>query len=503
MTDCPHEKMTTRKDDLVSHRYNKLEHLRAQGIDPYPATYHRSHTNAEAIALFERIEGGEADLETRLYLAGRITNMRGMGKHVTFLDIKDGSGKIQVYFRKDALGEERYERLKDLDLGDIIGVEGKLFRTHSGEITLEVANLTMLAKSLLPPPEKWHGLADIEKRYRQRYLDLIANDDVKAIFVTRSRVISAIRRILDNRGFIEVETPVLQASAGGGMARPFKTYYNALEQEFCLRIALELHLKRLVVGGFDKVYELGRVFRNEGLSTKHNPEFTLLETYEAYADYNDVMRMVEEMVACIAQEALGATEIDCRGEKISLAPPWRRITLRDAIYQYSGVDFQQYPDAEALGVKLSELGVPFEGWAGRGKMIDELLTNFVEPNLIQPTFLVDYPLELSPLAKRKPGSADLVERFEGFMGGMEICNAFSELNDSQDQEQRFLEQIAAKLAGDEEAETLDEDFITALKHGMPPTGGLGIGIERLLMVLTDQQSIREVILFPQLRTREQ
>jgi len=411
---------------------------------------------------------------------------------------------VQADLRQDVLGDDAYDAFVDLvDLGDFVGVTGTLFRTRTGEPTIEARDYTILTKALRAPPEKWHGLQDVEVRYRQRYLDLIANAEVRDIFQLRSRAIAAIRRFLDERGFLEVETPVLQPKAGGAAAKPFVTYHNALDRSLFLRVATELHLKRLVVGGFERVYEIGRVFRNEGVSTKHNPEYTLLEAYQAYADYQDIMRLVEEMVAYVAREALGSTSVKYGDTEIDLAPPWPRLTLRQAILDHTGIDFEAHADAASLRQATAPLGVELPASAGRGKLIDELLSTFVEPKLIQPTFLLDYPVELSPLAKRKPDNPNLVERFEGFLAGREIANAFSELNDPLDQRERFREQARLRAAGDEEAETVDEDFLVALEHGMPPTGGLGIGIDRLVMALAGQQSIREVILFPQLRERGQ
>jgi len=423
-----------------------------------------------------------------------------MGK-MSFLDIRDSSGKLQLSLRYDLLGRERYEFLQDIDIGDIIGANGKLFRTKSGELTLEVSDFTMLCKSLRPLPEKWHGLADVEKRYRQRYLDLISNEESKSIFTLRSKIITAIRSFLDKQGFMEVETPVLQPHAGGALARPFVTHHHALDEDLYLRIALELHLKRLVVGGFDKVYEMGRAFRNEGISVRHNPEFTLLECYQAYSDYNDMMRLVEEMLVHIAQEVLGNTKLACNGKTIDLGLPWQRFYLREAIKEHCGIDFEDYPDAASLRTRMAELGMEVEPSKGRGRLIDELISTFVEPKLIQPTFLLDYPVEMSPLAKRKRGDDRLVERFEGFVAGMEIANAFTELNDPLEQRERFRQQLKEQVA-DEEVEIADEDFLQALEYGMPPTGGLGIGIDRMVMLLANQQSVREVILFPQLKTKE-
>ena len=492
--------MGTRLQDITERRREKLARMRARGIDPYPPSFHRTHTVEEAMVFFEN-EGDEGASDTVLKLAGRIVAQRRMGK-AKFMDILDGSGKIQAYFRSDELSEENNGLLEDFDIGDFIGIEGRLFRTRSGEVTLRVSDLSILSKALQPLPEKWHGLTDVEKRYRQRYLDLISNSVIKSIFVARSRIISAMRRFLDERGFVEVDTPVLQSSAGGAMATPFSTHHHALDRDLYLRIATELYLKRLIVGGFDKVYEIGRVFRNEGISTKHNPEFTLLESYEAYADCNNVMNMVEEIIPFIAEEVLGSTKVQCGEHTLDFSPPWRRISLRQVILDNSGIDFEEYPDADSLQAAMKAKGMVFDAGKGRGKLIDELLSTYVEPRLIQPTFILDYPIELSPLAKRKQSDPHLVERFEAFAAGVEIANAFSELNDPIEQRERFLYQQEERQRGDEEAELPDEDFLLALEYGMPPTGGLGIGIDRLVMLLTNQQSIREVILFPQLKTKE-
>jgi lysyl-tRNA synthetase class 2 len=426
-----------------------------------------------------------------------------MGK-AAFMDLRDGSGRVQAYFKQESLGSEPYELLQQtVDLGDFLGVTGSLFHTKTGEPTIEAHSYTVLAKALRPPPEKWHGLQDVEVRYRQRYLDLMSNADVREIFVTRSRIIREVRRFMDTRGYLEVETPVLHGSAGGGAAKPFVTHHNALDQELHLRIALELHLKRLVVGGFDRVYEIGRIFRNEGVSTKYNPEFTMLESYEAYAEYNGLMELVEEMVSSIAGEVLGTMKVMNGDTEIDFAPPWPRVPLREAIRERSGVDFAEHEDPETLRKAAAATGVQVESTWGRGKIIDELLTLHVEPHLIQPTFLIDYPVELSPLAKRKADNPDLVERFEFFIAGREVGNAYTELNDPIDQRERLIEQSRLRAAGDEEVELADEDFLVALEHGMPPTAGLGIGIDRLVMAMTGSASIREVILFPALREKEQ
>lgn len=484
------------REELMEPRLAKLARIEQLGLDPYPRRYQRTHLAADCHRAFESLAG-----ET-IRVAGRIVSWRGMGR-ATFAHIADGSGRLQLYMRLNVLGEEGYAFLKNLDLGDIVGAEGTLFRTRTGEVTLEVRRLALLAKALRPLPEKWHGLQDTEKRYRQRYLDLITNQDAKGTFLRRTQIVHALRRFLDERGFLEVETPVLQPLYGGAAARPFETYHHALDQKLYLRIATELYLKRLIVGGLEKVYEIGKDFRNEGLSTKHNPEFTMLESYEAYADYQDVMRMTEEMVATVAQEVLGSPKITFRGHAIDLTPPWTRMTLREALREHSGVDYARCADRESLCQAALAAGAEVDRRAPRGKIIDELLSTFVEPHLIQPTFVLDYPLELSPFAKRKPDSEDTVERFETFIGGLEIANAFTELNDPRDQYERFLQQAQARAAGDEEAQMMDEDFLVALEHGMPPTGGLGLGMDRLVMLLTDQPSLREVILFPQLRTKEQ
>ena len=492
--------MTSRLDRIARKRQEKLEQIRARGINPYPYGYHRSHTTQQALALLkEQEESGTAEAPV-VNLAGRVMADRLMGK-VSFLDIRDGSGKIQLYFRSDLLSQDVLELLRDIDIGDIIGASGRLFRTKTGEPSLEVEDLTLLAKSLQPLPEKWHGLSDIDTRYRQRYLDLIANTEAKEIFHMRSQIITTIRQFLNRRGFVEVETPVLQPSAGGALARPFITHYHALDQDFYLRIAPELHLKRLIIGGFDKVYELGRTFRNEGISTKHNPEFTMLESYETYADYNDVMAMLEEMVAEVSRQVLGTDKVEFGDNTINFKPPWQRLQLRQAIVEYSGIDFDKYPNADSLRAEMRKKNIEVDPQKDRGRLIDELIATFIEPNLIQPTFLLDYPVEMSPLAKKKPDNERLVERFEAFAGGMEIANAFTELNDPIEQRQRFLQQQKERQTEGEMVETVDNDFLLALEYGMPPTGGLGVGIDRLVMLLTGQPSIRQVILFPQLKEK--
>jgi lysyl-tRNA synthetase class 2 len=492
--------MTTRLDRIAQQRRQKLEKLRKRGIDPYPSSYDRSHTTRQALELMERQEKKGAEKTKAVTLAGRLTAMRKMGK-TSFADLRDGEGKIQLCFYKDHFDNKTLELFQDLDIGDIIGASGRLFRTRTGETTLEVESFTMLAKSLQPLPEKWHGLADVDKRYRQRYLDLIANAPAREAFQVRSRAIAAIRGFLNKRGFIEVETPVLQPAAGGALASPFTTHHNALDQDFYLRIALELHLKRLLVGGFDKVYEIGRIFRNEGVSTQHHPEFTMLESYQAYADYNDVMAMLEEMVSSASQEVLGTTKIRFGEDSIDFKPPWKRITLRQAVKKYSGIDFVTHPTADGLREKMRSLKMevdPKKNWA---KLVDELIKAFVRPKLIQPTIIYDYPESMSPLAKNKPGEERVVERFQAIAGGLEIANAYSELNDPLEQKERFEEQLKERQADDEERWSIDEDYLLALEYGMPPAGGLGVGIDRLIMLFTNQPAIREVILFPQLREK--
>ncbi|MFC1924470.1 lysine--tRNA ligase [Chloroflexota bacterium] len=490
--------MSKRLDDINQQRLDKLDRLRTQGIEPYPNRYHRTHTIREALALFEQ-DGSASNLK----LAGRILAHRRMGK-VTFIDLQDGSGKIQAYFRSTELGEEKYGMVQDLDIGDFIGATGELFKTKTEEITIRVSEFAILSKALQSLPEKWHGLVDVEKRYRQRYLDLISNKQTKDIFLLRSHTIAAMRRFLDDRGFIEVETPVLHPIAGGARAHPFITHHQALDQDLYLRIATELYLKRLIIGGFDKVYEIGRIFRNEGISTRHNPEFTMLECYEAYADYDDMMHLLEEMISHIAREVLGTEKISFGNNNIDLTTPWQRITLRDAVMKESGIDLEECLKDGGPGLRdaMQTIGMELEETLSPAYLMDKLASTFVEPKLVQPTFILDYPADTTPLAKRKPDNKNFVERFEVFIGGMEVANAFTELNDPEEQRDRFTEQEQWRAVyGDEEAEAYQEDFITAMEHGMPPTGGLGVGIDRLVMLLANQSSIREVILFPQLKTK--
>ena len=487
---------------LYAQRREKADRLRAQGRDPYPArTRGRRRSISAARQACERWERGERQQQPSARLAGRITGIRNLGQ-LAFIDLRDGSGTIQLLCHPDALGKDRLV-FDSLDLGDFVEAQGKLARSRTGELSLEIRSLQMLAKALRPPPEKFHGLQDVEARYRQRYLDLQTNPASREVFVLRSKIIAALRRFLERRGFMEVETPVLQAEAGGAAARPFTTHFHALDEERHLRIATELHLKRLIVGGLEKVYEVGRIFRNEGVSTLHHPEFTMLESYEAYADYQAVAAMVEELVAALAQEVLGTTRIPFGEHQIDLTPPWRRLTMRDALREYIGIDFLDDRDLESLVAwylpQAKRLGLPLPQTPTWGKMVDTVFSTLVEPHLIQPTFLMDYPVEISPLAKRTTYDSQLVERFEGFIAGSEIANAYSELNDPLEQRERFRRQRQLRAAGDEEAELADEDFLVALEHGMPPTGGLGMGIDRLVMVLTNSRSIRDVILFPQLR----
>ncbi len=479
-------------------RIAKLERLRQLGIDPYPPRVHYTHTVAQAIAAFESLDAGQ---ELVVTVVGRLMAIREMGRS-TFAHIADGTGRLQIYLRQDIMGAEAYELFdKVFDLGDFVSASGRLFRTRTGEITVEVKSLTMLAKALRPLPEKWHGLRDVETRYRQRYLDLLSSEEVRRIFITRTRMVSAIRRFLDERGFLEVETPILQPIYGGAAAKPFTTYHNALDRTLYLRIADELYLKRLIIGGFDRVYEIGHNFRNEGISTQHNPEFTVIEVYQAYSDYYEIMRLVEELYFYVAQAVLGKPVIVYQGAEIDLSPPWRRVTMREAILEACGIDIEVHSSYESLMAAIQDRELVLDRKPTWGKLVEELFSEYVQAKLIQPTFVLDYPVEISPLAKRKPGAPHLVERFEYFIGGLECGNAFTELNDPLDQRERFAAQGRAAAAGDEEAHPMDEDFLIAMEHGMPPTGGLGFGIDRMVMLFTDQASIREVILFPQLRSK--
>ncbi len=487
------ERPVVDENELVRQRREKLARLREKGQDPFVLTrYDRTHLAAEIRDGFDQLEGTVAKV------AGRLTARRQHGK-VTFADLRDSSGTIQLLFRINQVGEERYEALSELDDGDLLGAEGEVLRTRTGEVSIGVTSYTLLAKALRPLPEKWHGLRDVEVRYRQRYLDLIASEESRQVFIIRSKVVKALRSYLDERGFLEVETPMMQAVPGGALARPFITHHNALDIDLYLRIAPELYLKRLVVGGLERVYEIGRVFRNEGISTRHNPEFTMLEAYQAYGDYNEMMALMEGMVARAAEEALGRTQIEWEGEQIELKPPWRRIKLLDSIKQEAGVEPGRLESAESAREVCRELGLPCGAELALSTMVNNLFERFVQPKLIQPTFVLDYPTMISPLAKARADDSSLAERFEPFIGGLEIGNAFSELNDPEEQRRRFEEQVRLKAGGDVEAHPMDEDYIRALEYGLPPTGGLGLGVERLIMLLTGAPSIRDVILFPQMR----
>jgi lysyl-tRNA synthetase, class II len=479
-------------------RLQRLHALREKGIDPYPNRVERTHTIAEVLGHFDEWQGENGDFT----LTGRIRLMRVMGK-AAFAQIEDGTGRMQVFFGFSEVGEDAYNTLKLLNIGDFIEVRGYLFFTQTGERTLRVREYRILAKGLRPLPEKYHGLEDIELRQRKRYLDLIANgEEVKQIFVIRSRTITAMRRYLDEHGFIEVETPVLQPLYGGATARPFITHHNALDRDLYLRIAVELYLKRLIVGGFERVYEIGRNFRNEGIDRNHNPEFTMMECYQAYADYNDIMKLVEEVICYIAQEVKGSSRITYQGTEIDLTPPWQRMRLLDAIEEFTGIDVNRFPDKESLAEEMRAHGYEADPRLGRGRLIDDLkMIMFRKGNaaLRQAIFLTDYPRDVSPLAKQHREVPYLVERFQPFAGGLELGNAFTELNDPIDQRARFEDQMRQRAQGDEEAQVLDEDFLEALEVGMPPTGGVGIGIDRLTMLLADQESIRDVILFPTMR----
>ncbi len=495
---------------LIEDRLAKVAQIRAQGIDPYPPRYDRTHTSVEAVTLFEYAEvmasNGVGDTEhpktEMIRVAGRVMARRGMGK-AAFIDLKDGHGTIQAFARQNTMGDDEYAIMSLLDIGDIIGVEGSVIRTRRGEISVEAAKVTVLTKAIRPLPDKWHGLQDQEIRFRQRYLDLISNDKAMKNALLRSNVVREMRSFMHDRGFIEVETPILVPVAAGAQATPFETHHNQLDRDLYLRIATELYLKKLIVGGIERVFEIGRLFRNEGLDHDHNPEFTTIESYQAYADYNDVMELVENMVSHIAKETTGSMvlpAVEGVREEIDLTPPWPRLDLRGEIKKRTGIDFVDVRDAESLSGAMRERGIHVEAGSAWGRLLDKVISSEVEPPLIQPHFLVDYPVEMSPLAKRKPDSDEIVERFEGFVMGTEICNAFTELNDPVDQRARFVQQEQMREQfDDEEADRLDEDFLTAIDHGMPPTGGLGLGIDRLTMLIAGEESIREILLFPAMR----
>ncbi len=481
--------------EQMENRKAKLDALRDQDIDPYGQAFMRSHYANDIIEKFTELDG------QKVTIAGRLMTIRAHGK-ASFAHILDVTGQVQIYARMNVLGEDDYNRFKDLDLGDIVGVEGKVFRTRRGEITVEVENAVLLAKSLRPLPEKWHGLKDVELRYRQRYLDLIANPEVKDVFIRRSKIIQSIRQFLDSRGFLEVETPMMHSIAGGAAARPFITHHNTLDIDLYLRIAPELYLKRLLVGGLEKVYEINKNFRNEGISTRHNPEFTMLELYEAYSDYHGMMELSEEMISATALKVLGTDEITYQGQEISFKPPWTRMTMVEAVKKIGGFDFHQFPTDEAAREGAKAIGIEVKEDYTRGQVLYEVFEERVESKLINPTFIMDFPIEVSPLAKKIPDNPGFTYRFEGFIASMELLNAFSELNDPIDQRERFQEQVRQRQKGDEEAHMMDEDYINALEYGMPPAGGLGIGIDRLIMLLTDSPSIRDIILFPLMRPQQ-
>ena len=478
---------------LLKVKREKLANLQEAGKDPFQITkYDVTHHSTDIKNNFEELEG------KTVRIAGRVMSKRVMGK-ASFCNVQDLPGNIQVYVARDSIGEESYADFKKYDVGDIVGIEGEVFKTKTGETSIHAAKVTLLSKSLQILPEKFHGLTNTDIRYRQRYTDLIMNQDVKDTFVKRSKIISAIRRYLDGQGFLEVETPMLVSNAGGAAARPFETHYNALDEDVKLRISLELYLKRLIVGGMERVFEIGRVFRNEGLDTRHNPEFTLMELYQAYTDYYGMMDLTENMFRYVAQEVCGTTVIPYAEETIDLGKPFERLTMVDAVKKYAGVDFDQIPDTAAAKKLADEKGVHYEERHAKGDILNLFFEEFVEEHLIQPVFIMDHPVEISPLTKRKPDKPDYVERFELFIYGREMCNAYSELNDPIDQRERFKAQEAALAAGDEEANTTDEDFMNALEIGMPPTGGIGYGIDRLVMLLTNSPAIRDVLLFPTMK----
>lgn len=481
-------------NQLLKVRRQKLSALQEAGKDPFQITkYDVTHHSLEIRDHFDTLEGREVSI------AGRVMSKRVMGK-ASFCNVQDLQGDIQVYVARDSVGEDSYADFKKYDVGDIAGVEGTVFKTKTGEISVHAQKVTLLSKSLQILPEKYHGLVNTDIRYRQRYTDLIMNEDVKKTFVMRSKIISSIRRYLDGQGFLEVETPMLVSNAGGAAARPFETHYNALDEDVKLRISLELYLKRLIVGGMERVYEIGRVFRNEGLDTRHNPEFTLMELYQAYTDYNGMMDLTENMFRHVAKEVCGTTTITYGGVEIDLGSPFKRVTMIDAVKEYTGVDFDEIKDTEEAKKIADEKGVHYEARHKKGDILSLFFEEFVEEHLVQPTFVMDHPVEISPLTKRKPDKPDYVERFELFITGREMCNAYSELNDPIDQRARFAAQEEAFAAGDEEANHTDEDFLNALEIGMPPTGGIGYGIDRLVMLLTDSPAIRDVLLFPTMRT---
>ena len=481
-------------NEQMQNRIDKMHKIEEHGWRPFGHRFEWTHRSADVKEQFEALAEAEAEVK----LAGRVMAIRGHGK-TCFMDMQDKTGRMQLYVRKDVLGEEDYSLVKMMDIGDTIGVTGIPFRTHMGEISIKVVKMEMLSKSLRPLPEKWHGLKDIETRYRQRYVDLIVNPEVRDTFVKRSQIIRSVREVLDSHDFLEVETPILNTIAGGAAARPFISYHNALDMQVYMRIAPELYLKRLIVGGMDRVYELGRVFRNEGIDNRHNPEFTSVEIYQAFADYRDMMDLTEEVVVKTALKVLGTTKITYEGVEIELASPWKRISMIDAVKEYSGKDFTNVTDLEEARAIAKELNVAIEPTFGIGKIINACFEEYVEDKLIQPTFITGHPKEISPLAKSNPDNPEITDRFEAYIYGREICNGFTELNDPIDQRERFLKQVEERANGDEEANMMDEDFVNALEYGLPPTGGLGIGIDRLVMFLTDSSTIRDVLFFPTMK----
>ena len=483
-------------NELLQIRRDKLKELQEAGRDPFVITkYDVTHHSADVKDNYDEMEGKEVSI------AGRLMSKRVMGK-ASFCNIQDLKGGIQCYVARDAVGEESYKDFKKMDIGDIVGLKGTVFKTKTGEISIHASELTLLSKSLQILPEKYHGLTNTDLRYRQRYVDLIMNPEVKDTFIKRSKIISTIRRYLDTQGFMEVETPMLVSNAGGAAARPFETHFNALDEDFKLRISLELYLKRLIVGGLERVYEIGRVFRNEGLDTRHNPEFTLMELYQAYTDYHGMMDLTENMYRYVAQEVLGTTKIVYNGIEMDLGKPFARITMVDAVKQYAGVDFNEIHTLEEARTAAREHHVEYEERHGKGDILNLFFEEFCEEHMIQPTFVMDHPIEISPLTKMKPGNPDYVERFEFFMNGWEMANAYSELNDPIDQRRRFAKQEEQFAAGDEEANHTDEDFLNALEIGMPPTGGIGFGIDRMCMLMTDSAAIRDVLLFPTMKPND-
>ena len=481
-------------NEQVQNRIDKMHKIEEHGWRPFGRRFDWTHRSGDVKDQFETL----AETEAEVKMAGRVMAIRGHGK-TCFMDMQDKTGRMQLYVRKDVLGEEDYSLVKMMDIGDTIGVTGIPFRTHMGEVSIKVVKMEMLSKSLRPLPEKWHGLKDIETRYRQRYVDLIVNPEVRDTFVKRSQIIRSVREVLDSHDFLEVETPILNTIAGGAAARPFISYHNSLDMQVYMRIAPELYLKRLIVGGMDRVYELGRVFRNEGIDNRHNPEFTSVEIYQAFADYRDMMDLTEEVVVKTAMKVLGTTKITYEGVEIELASPWKRISMIDAVKEYSGKDFTNVTDLEEARAMAKELNVPVEPSFGIGKIINACFEEYVEDKLIQPTFITGHPKEISPLAKSNPDNPEITDRFEAYIYGREICNGFTELNDPIDQRERFLKQVEERANGDEEANMMDEDFVNALEYGLPPTGGLGIGIDRLVMFLTDSSTIRDVLFFPTMK----